>query len=81
MSDCSSNSEYSSFTTNKEEEVTLKKIAELKKKITELENTSIIKKEKKNKQEKNYQIEATCQILQKESLLITNQLIKVNQPL
>ncbi|GES85095.1 hypothetical protein GLOIN_2v1886336 [Rhizophagus clarus] len=52
MSDCSSNSEYSSFTTNKEEEVTLKKIAELKKKITELENTSIIKKEKKNKQEK-----------------------------
>jgi hypothetical protein len=34
MSDCSSNSECSSFTINREKEVTLKKIAELKEKIT-----------------------------------------------
>ena len=51
-SETSSNSESGSLTTNHEKDITLKKIAELKKKIAELENTTIMKKENKNKVKK-----------------------------
>ncbi|CAB4491115.1 unnamed protein product [Rhizophagus irregularis] len=61
MSDCSSNSEGSSFT---EKEATLKKITELKKKIMELENTSIKKGKTKKKLNQG--------LVDKESIAITN---------
>lgn len=61
MSDCSSNSEGSSFT---EKEATLKKITELKKKIIKLENTSMKKEKTKKKLNQG--------IVDKESFAITN---------
>ncbi|POG57767.1 hypothetical protein GLOIN_2v1886336 [Rhizophagus irregularis DAOM 181602=DAOM 197198] len=63
MSDCSSNSDGGSFI-NCEKESTLKKIAELKKKIMKLENTSIKKEKTKRK--------SNQKLVDKESFAITN---------